>query len=175
MASAAVRARATVSSLVSSSKLIICRKSCTGLLLPAGTAGVVCAVIAGLVRAVDEGGVVDLGLQAGAMGLVEDVQVADPGGLGLLALLLVAGAGLGVPVAADDERDSLARGPALVPYVDACQAGRVEDQLDDAPDQGRVDLVEVPVQGHGGGLADGAPAAHRASGAWPVSECTVRW
>src|SRR5690349_20178310 len=150
MASAATRAKVMVSSLVSSSKLIIWRKSSTAVfLLPAGGAG--------LVRVVDEGGVVDLGLQAGAVRGIEDLQVVDPGGLGLLARLIVAGAGLGVPVPADGERDGLADGLALVPHVDVSQVERVEHELHGAPDQGRVDLVEVAVQRHGGGLADGAP------------------
>src|SRR5438876_7677793 len=152
MASAAVRARAMVSSLAVSPELVIWRKSSTGLLLPAGAgaAGAVRAGGAAIVRVVDEGGVVDLGLQVGAVGGVEDPQVVDPGGLRLLALAAVTGAGLGVPMTADDERDGLASGLALVPHLDAVQVERVEDQLHDAPDEGRVDLVEVAVQGHGG-------------------------
>jgi hypothetical protein len=123
MASAAVRARSMVSSLVSSSKLIIWRKSSTRLLLlaGAGAAGAVRAGGAAIVRVVDEGGVVDLRLQLGAVGGIEDPQVVDPGGLRLGALPAVAGAGLGVPVAADDERDGLARGLALVPHLDTGQ------------------------------------------------------
>src|SRR5579859_215536 len=102
-----------VSSLVSWRGLMTCRKSSTGLILRGGgtSAGV-------FLRAVDEGGVVDAGLQAGAVGLVEDAQVVDPGGLGFGALLVIGGAGLGVPVAADEERDGLARRPALVTHCD---------------------------------------------------------
>ena len=40
--------------------------------------------------------------------------------------------------------------------LDAGQVERVEHQLDFAPDQGRVDLVGVAVQRHGGGLGDAA-------------------
>jgi hypothetical protein len=81
---------------------------------------------AAIVRVADEGGVVDLRLQLGAVGGIQDPQVVDPGGLRLLARPAVAGAGLGVPVAGDDERDGLARGPALVPHVDI---GQIEGVL----------------------------------------------
>src|SRR5215472_2655068 len=154
MASAAERARVMVSALVSWSRSMTCRKSSTGLLLvlPGASAG---AAAAG--GGVDEGGVVDLGLQAGAVGLVEDAQVVDAGGLGLGALLAVAGAGLGVPVAADEERDGFPGGLALVPHVDVGQVEGVEDQLDGAADQRGVDLVEVAVQGDSGRLFHRAP------------------
>jgi len=51
-------------------------------LLPAGG-----AAFAGVV---DEGGVVDLGLQIGAVSGVEDLQVVDAGGLGLLTPIFAA-------------------------------------------------------------------------------------
>ena len=50
-------------------------------------------------------------------------------------------------------------GPALPADLDTGQVERVEDQLDLAQGQGRVDLVGVAVQRHRRGLADGAPLA----------------
>ena len=55
--------------------------------------------------------------------------------------------------------NGLPGGPALPADLDAGQVERVEDQLDLAQGQGRVDLVGVAVQRHRGGLADGAPLA----------------
>ena len=59
------------------------------------------------------------------MGGVEDPQVVDPGGLRLGTLPAVVGAGLGVPVPADEERDGLAGRLALVPNLDIGQVERV--------------------------------------------------
>lgn len=63
--------------------------------------------------------------------------------------------GFGVDVAPDLERHR----PPVVAHVDVGQVERVEYQLHPGPGQGRVDLVEVAVQGHRGGLGDGAPLA----------------
>src|SRR5438552_347116 len=167
MAPAAARARVTVSSLVSSPELIICRKSCTGLLLPAGTAGVACAVIAGLVRAVDEGGVVDLGLQAGAAGLVEDIQVVDPGGLWLGALLVglrmhgavVAGSD---PAAEQPVQRRQVRGPrAGLPVI----AGDLDEEL--GADGAEESLYLPPPLRPAGTGAGQLDAQHRAGAQQP--------
>ena len=89
IASAAVRARVIVSSLVSWSRSMTCRKSSTAvallLLLPGAVAGL------------DQGGVADLGLQRLVVAVREDAQVVDAGRLGFGAGLAVAGTGLGVP------------------------------------------------------------------------------
>jgi hypothetical protein len=62
-------------------------------------------------------------------------------------------------VAADDVRDGLPGGAALPADLDAGQVERVEDELNLAQGQGRVNLVGVAVQGDGRGLADGAALA----------------
>ena len=69
------------------------------------------------------------------------------------------GAGLGVGVTADDVRDRLPGRAALPAHLDTSQVERVEDQLDPAAGEGRVDLVGVAVQRHRRGLADGAALA----------------
>ena len=92
------------------------------------------------------------------MGGVEQPQVVDPGGRGRLAAGLL-GAGLGVGVPADLERDGLAEGPPVVADLDVFQVEGVEDQLGLAAGQQLADLVGVAVQRHGGGLGDGAVLA----------------
>jgi hypothetical protein len=66
------------------------------------------------------------------------------------------GAGLGVGVAADPVGDCLAEGALLVADLDVGEVEGVEDQLDPAADQQRVDLVGVGVQRHGRAGGDGA-------------------
>jgi hypothetical protein len=75
----------------------------------------------------------------------EGGEVVDPGRGRLGPALAVGGAGLGVAVPADRERDSGPGGLAAGPDLDPVQVERVEDQLDVLPGQPRVDLVDVPV------------------------------
>ncbi len=84
----------------------------------------------------------------------DQAQVVDPGrgrcGGGV-------GGGFGVDVATDLVRHRLPGGSAVVVHGDVGQVERVEHQLHPGPGQRRVDLVEVAVQGDGGGLGHGAP------------------
>ena len=97
-----------------------------------------------MVAAVDEGPVADLLLQAGVVRVAEGGEVVDPGRGRPVPALVVAGAGLGVAVAADGERDGGPGGLAAGPDLDAGQVERVEDQLDVLPGEPGVDLVGVP-------------------------------
>src|SRR5271165_3007558 len=152
MASAAARAKVTVSSLVSSSTLIIWRKSSTAVLLPAGVAGVVWAGIAAVLRVVDEGGEVELLAEGGLVGVGDQLQVVDAGQGGRGRVVVRRGLGVGVP--ADDLRDGAADLAALPVHSQLGQVERVEDQLHLPAGQERVDGVHVSLQGHGGGVAD---------------------
>src|SRR5712691_10881460 len=141
MASAAMRAKVMVPSLVGSSRLIICRKSSTGvsflLLLLAGA-------VRGGGRGAGEGGVVD---PAGGLPVVlvaEQGEVVDAGSAGDVVAGQGLGAGLGVGVPGDVVRG---RGAGVLPAGPHRQDGEiewVEDQLDAPPGQGGIDLVAVP-------------------------------
>jgi hypothetical protein len=52
--------------------------------------------------------------------------------------------------------DGGAHRPAVPADLDLGEVERVEHQLDPPADQRGVDLVGIAVQGHGGGLGDGA-------------------
>ena len=67
----------------------------------------------------------------------------------------VFGSGFGVGVAADAERDGEAVGAGVVADFDVGHVERVEDELDFAAAEHRVDLVDVVVQGNGRGLGHG--------------------
>ena len=132
------------------------------------------------------------------VGVGDQVQVGDPGRR-CRCRLGCFGAGFRVGVAGDHVRHRRAVAPAVAD-VDVLEVERGEHQLDLAADQDGVDLVGVAVQGHRRGLGDGAvlrpqerlgqlageaiagrrpepsqPASQRASGVWPVSECTRWW
>src|SRR5712691_177563 len=128
MASAAVRAKVMVRSRGGSCRLIICRKSSTGvsfllLLLLAGA-------VRGGGRGAGESGVVD---PAGGLPVVlvaEQGEVVDAGSAGEVAAGQGLGAGLGVGVPGDVVRG---RGAGVLPAGPHRQDGEiewVEDQLD---------------------------------------------
>src|SRR6266702_2144950 len=100
MASAAVRAKVMVASLVRSSRLIICRKSSTG----------VSFLFLFLLGGAGEGGVVDLAGDLPVVLLAEQGEVVDAGGAGGVVAGQRLGAGLGVGVPGDVVRD---RGPGV--------------------------------------------------------------
>src|SRR5512135_3526705 len=125
--------------------------------VPAGESLTAASLFLLLMAAVDEGAVADLVLQPGVPVVAEGGEVVDPGRGRLGALLAVAGAGLGVAVPADGERDGGPGGLPAGPDLDAGQVERVEDQLDVPPGEPGVDLVGVAVQGHQGGLGRPAP------------------
>jgi len=97
-----------------------------------------------LIAAVDEGPVADLVLQPGVVVVAEDGEVVDPGGCRLGPVLAVGGAGLGMAVPTDGERDRGPGGLAAGPDLDLAQVERVEDQLGVPPGQPGADLVGVP-------------------------------
>src|ERR1700746_832042 len=86
-----------------------------------------------LLLAVDEGAIADLVLQPGVVSVAEGSEVVDPGRGRLCAGLPVSGAGLGVAVPGDRERDGGPGGLAGEADLDAVQVERVEDQLDVPP------------------------------------------
>ena len=107
--------------------------------------------------AADEEPVGDLLAQGLVVAVAEGGQVVDPGRGRLGAGLPVRGAGLGVAVPSDDERDG---GPGRLPGeadLDPVQVERGEQQLDHPPGQPRVDLVDVAVQADQGRLVGLAP------------------
>jgi len=77
-------------------------------------------------RAAGEGPVADLLLQPGVVSVAEGGEVVDPGRGRPGPVLPVAGAGLGVAVPADGERD---RGPGGLPAEADLDAGQVERVL----------------------------------------------
>ena len=89
---------------------------------------------------VGERGVVDRLTHLGLVRVVEQLEVVDAGGVGRGG-----GAGLdrGVHVAVDAVRGGASHGPALVFDLDDGQVERGEQQVDDAADQRRVDLIAV--------------------------------
>src|SRR5215472_3807996 len=155
IASAAVRARRSVSSPVAWSRSMTCRKSSTAVLLagsppvpslpllPAGLAGGGRAAVAA--GGGHEGVVVDRALFLLAVMLLADQgDVVDAGGAGgLIAADRVFRAGLGVGVPGDVVRG---RGPgvlAVAPDEQDGQVERVEDQFHAPAGERRVDLVPV--------------------------------
>ncbi len=98
--------------------------------------------------------VVDGPLVALVVGGVDQAEVVDAGARDLAGVH--AGDGVGVHAAAEHVGGGGAHGPSGVADVDVGQVERVEDQLDDAADQGGVDFVAVAVQRHGGGLGHAA-------------------
>src|ERR1700722_17889283 len=139
MASAAVRARVMVSSLVSWSRSMTCRKSSTAVSF-AGT-----GVATGLAVIAGEGGVVDPAGELLVVLVAEQGEVIDAGGAGGVIAGQGLGAGFGVGVPGDVMRG---RGPGVLPvapYLQHGQVERVEDQLCAPPGQARVDLVPVAV------------------------------
>src|SRR6516164_8622566 len=160
MASAAVRARRSVSSPVTWSRSMTCRKSSTAVLL-ACSPPVLPLVLAGLpgggrvavaASGGHEGVVVDRAFSLPVVLLADEGDVVDAGGAGgVVAAAGVFRARLGVGVPGDVMRGG---GPAILPVVPHEQDGQVEwveDQLHAPSGQRRVNLVPVPVHGHYGG------------------------
>src|SRR5690242_5256838 len=94
-----------------------------------------------VLAAVDEGPVADLLLQAGVVRVAEGGEVVDPGRGRPVAPLVVAGAGLGVAVPADGERDGGPGGLPAGPDLDAGQVERVLCRPGHHPDRGSSALV----------------------------------
>src|SRR5260370_39431592 len=137
MASAAVRAKVMVASLVRSSRLIICRKSSTG----------VSFLFLFLLGGAGEGGVVDPAGDLPVVLLAEQGEVVDDGGAGGVVAGQGLGAGLGGGVPGDVVRGRGPGVPPAGPHPQDRQVERNEGQLDAAPRQARVGLVAVAVHG----------------------------
>src|SRR5260370_38463222 len=159
IASGAVRASSSVSSLVTWLRSMTCRKSstvvllaCSPLLLPEGGRITVAAVGSG------EGVLVNRLRSFPVVLLAGEGDVVDAGGAGgVVAAAGVFRPGLGVGVPGDVMRG---RGPGVLPVAPDEQHGQVEwveDQLHAPAGQRRAGLVLVPVQGHQGRLGHGPP------------------
>src|SRR5579859_3947695 len=159
IASAAVRARRIVSSPVTWSRSMTCRKSSTAVLLGCSPPVLsLVLILAGRAGGGHEGVVVNRLGSFPVVLLAEEGDVVDAGGAGcVVAGAGIFRAGLGVGVPGDVMRG---RGPGVLAAAPDGQHGqveRVEDQLHAPAGERRVDLVLVPVQGDQGRLGHGPP------------------